>query len=71
MSRGCDRKLRVLCPDLRLPARESHRTVGVDPEEGHGDDLKAGAPLLQRQAEGDGLVQPGEEKAPGSLVVAF
>jgi len=27
---------------------------------GHGDDLRAGAPLLQGQAEGAGAVQPGE-----------
>ncbi|GAB0206131.1 cAMP-dependent protein kinase inhibitor alpha [Grus japonensis] len=32
---------------------------------GHGDDARAGAPLLWRQAERVGVVQPGEEKAPG------
>ncbi|GAB0187909.1 hypothetical protein GRJ2_001256200 [Grus japonensis] len=32
---------------------------------GHGDDPRAGAPLLWRQAKRVGLVQPGEEKAPG------
>ncbi|GAB0180991.1 hypothetical protein GRJ2_000564400 [Grus japonensis] len=32
---------------------------------GHGDDVRAGAPLLWRQAERVGLVQPGEEKAAG------
>ena len=32
---------------------------------GHEDDPRAGAPLLQGQAEGVGAVQPGEEKAPG------
>ncbi|GAB0180982.1 cAMP-dependent protein kinase inhibitor alpha [Grus japonensis] len=32
---------------------------------GHGDDARAGAPLLWRQAERVGLVQPGEEEAPG------
>jgi len=31
----------------------------------HEDDQRAGAPLLQGQAEGVGAVQPGEEKAPG------
>jgi len=31
----------------------------------HKDDQRAGAPLLRRQAGGAGLVQPGEEKAPG------
>ena len=35
------------------------------PEEGHEDDQRAGAPLLQRQAEGAGLVKSGEEKAVG------
>ena len=33
------------------------------PEEGCKDDKRAGAPPLQRQAEGAGLVQPGEKKA--------
>ncbi|GAB0194767.1 cAMP-dependent protein kinase inhibitor alpha [Grus japonensis] len=32
---------------------------------GHGDDARAGAPLLWRQVERVGVVQPGEEKAPG------
>jgi len=32
---------------------------------GHGDDPRAGAPLLRGQAEGVGAVQPGEEKGPG------
>ncbi|GAB0199164.1 hypothetical protein GRJ2_002381800 [Grus japonensis] len=32
---------------------------------GHEDDQRAGAPLLWRQAERVGIVQPGEEKAPG------
>ncbi|GAB0193227.1 mitochondrial enolase superfamily member 1 [Grus japonensis] len=32
---------------------------------GHGDDQRAGVPLLWRQAERVGVVQPGEEKAPG------
>ncbi|GAB0191304.1 mitochondrial enolase superfamily member 1 [Grus japonensis] len=33
---------------------------------GHQDAQRAGAPLLWRQAERVGLVQPGEEKAPGT-----
>ena len=37
----------------------------MDPEEIHKDDQRAGVPLLQRQAEGAGLVQFGAEKAPG------
>ena len=39
--------------------------VGEGPEEGHKDDQRAAAPPLQRQAEGAGRVQPGEEKATG------
>ena len=31
----------------------------------HKDDQRAATPLLQRQAEGAGLVQPGEEKDAG------
>jgi len=38
----------------------------VAPEEGHEDDQRAGAPLLQGQAEGVGAFQPGEEKATGA-----
>ena len=37
----------------------------MGPEEGHKDDQKAGAPLLQRKVEGVGLVQPEEKKAQG------
>jgi len=36
------------------------------PEKGHRDDQRAGAPPLQRQVEGAGLVQHGEQKAVGS-----
>ena len=43
--------------------------VGEGPQEGHKDDQGAGAPPLRRQAEGAGLVQPGEEKA--DLIAAF
>ena len=43
--------------------------VGEGPQEGHKDDQRAGAPSLQRQAGGAGLVQPGEEKA--DLIAAF
>ena len=43
-------------------AQERFRAVGVG---GYEDDQRAGAPLLQRQAEGAELDQSGEEKAPG------
>ena len=36
----------VLCPALRPPAQEGHGVVGAGPEEGHKNDLRAGAPLL-------------------------
>ncbi|GAB0190290.1 hypothetical protein GRJ2_001494300 [Grus japonensis] len=44
-----------------------HKTpaVGKSPEEGHEAAQRAGAPLLGRQAERLGVVQPGEEKAQG------
>ena len=44
---------------------ESSRTQGVGPEEGHENDPRAGTPLLWRGAERVGVVQLGEEKAPG------
>jgi len=37
---------RVLHPALKSPAREGHGAVGVGPEDGHKDDLRAGEPLL-------------------------
>jgi len=37
---------------------------------GHKDDQRAAAPPLQRQAEGAGLVQHGEEKVQGDLIAA-
>jgi len=36
----------ILCPGLRPPAQEIREAVGVDPEEGHEDDQRVGAPLL-------------------------
>jgi len=45
--------------------QERQRAFGEGPEEGHKDDERAGAPPLQREAEGAGLVQPGEKKAAG------
>ena len=43
--------------------------VGAGTGEGHKDDQRTGAPFLRRQAEGAGLVQPGDEKA--FLIAAF
>jgi len=39
--------------------------VGEGAEEGHKDYQRAGAPPLRGQAEGAGLVQPGEKKDVG------
>ena len=36
----------VLCPALEPSAQERHGPVGVGPEEGHKNDLRAGTPLL-------------------------
>lgn len=52
----------VLQPALRYPVQDRHGPVTAGPEEGH---KKAGAPLLRRQAETFGVIQPGEEKEPG------
>lgn len=45
--------------------------MGAGPEEGHRDDQRAGAPPLRRQAEREGALHPGEEKAPEDFVAAF
>ena len=55
----------VLHPDLGAPAQERCRTFETGTGEGHEDGQRAGAPLLQRQAEGARLLQSGEEKALG------
>ena len=54
---------RVLGPDVESSVQKRHGPVGVHPKEGHRNDPRDGTPLLQEQAERDGTVQPGEEKA--------
>ncbi|KAK4820564.1 hypothetical protein QYF61_001627 [Mycteria americana] len=56
---------RLLHPALEPSAQEGHGAVGAGPEEGHENDLRAGAPILRGQAERVRTVQPGEEKATG------
>ena len=53
----------VLRSVLGPSTQEGHGAVGVGPVEGHGDDQRAGAPPLWEQAERDGALQFGEEKA--------
>ena len=45
------------------PSTQGHGVVQARPEEGHKDDQRAGAPLLERNVEGTGIVCVGEEKA--------
>ena len=53
------------CVQVWSPRYKKDGVIGEGPEEGHEEDQGAGAPLLRRQAEGAGLIQPGEEKAAG------
>lgn len=52
----------ALHPALGPPPWEGYGPVGLSPEESHQDIQKAGAPLLWREVERVGLLQPGEEK---------
>lgn len=49
----------LLCPALWFPAKERYGPVGAKPEEGHKDVQRGEVPLLWRQAERVGVVQPG------------
>jgi len=53
------------CVQVWGPQHKKDGALQEGPEEGHKDGQRAGTPPLQRQAEGDGLVQPEEEKAVG------
>lgn len=46
----------VLQPTLGSSAWESHGAIAADPENDYKNDQRSGAPLLWRQAEGNGLV---------------
>ena len=61
----------VLCPALASTVEERHGPIGAGPEEGHKNNQRDGTPLLRRKAERVGIIQPREEKSPGSPYCGF
>lgn len=60
----------ILHPALGLLMQESCGSVGMSPKEGHEDNLRPGAPLPQGQVSGAVVVQPGERRPQGDLIMA-
>lgn len=58
-------------PKVLHPREEGCRPILVGMGKGHKDDQTAGAPLLGRQAERDGTLPTGEQKAPGRPYSTF
>ena len=58
------------CVQVWSPQYKKDRELLERVQRSHKDDQRAAAPPLQRQAEGAGLVQPGEEKLRGDLSAA-
>jgi len=64
---SCETSSAVLHPCLRLPAQKKMWSCCSRSRGGHKDAQKAGALLLQRETEGAGLVQLGEDSRETSL----